>query len=345
MTKALATLATTVLGAARALGIETDELVTRAGIDHAELEVIDGRIELDALMRLWESIAEASGDPAFGLHVGERFVSAKTLHIVGYAARNCETLGDCYERTSRFARLTNEGSEISVRVEGERAFVRTNPSPGRPIWPRCYAEMALTAYLMLGRDWTNENFPVTSVSFQHVAPGDISEYVRIFGDVVRFGALKNELELPAYVLALPLREPDPSLRDYLEARAAVMLSSLEDGHELENLVRTKIDEELANGTPSVAAVAKRLAMSARTLQRRLGEENLSFTELVDDVRKKTALGLIENPRFSIFEIAALVGYRDAESFRAAFQRWTGMAPRDYRRGGPNPDAAPRSRRG
>lgn len=330
--KALATLATTVLDAARALGLDTEEIVTRAGIDRAELEVIDGRIDTDALMRLWENVAEASGDPAFGIHAGERFVSAKTIHIVGYAARNCETLGDCYERTARFGRLTNEGSEINVRTEGDRAYVRTNPLPGRPIWPRCYAEMALTAYVVLGRRWTDTPFVPLSVSFQHVAPGDISEYLRVFGGNVRFGALKNEIELPASVFALPLREPDPSLRDYLEARAAVLLSSLEEGREFENQVRTKIDEELANGTPSVAAVAKRLGMSSRTLQRRLGEEKLSFTELADDVRKKTALGLIENPRFSIFEVAALVGYRDAESFRAAFQRWTGMSPRDYRRG-------------
>ncbi|MBS2017991.1 MAG: AraC family transcriptional regulator [Deltaproteobacteria bacterium] len=345
MPKALATLATTVIDAAKSLGLDADELIVRAGVDRADLDVLDGRIEVDTLMRLWEVVAEASGDPAFGLHAGERFVSAKTIHVVGYAARNCETLGDCYERTSRFGKLTNEGSEISLRVEGDRAFMRTNPVAGRPPWPRCYAEMALAAYLALGRDWTNERFPVLGVTFQHVAPGDISEYVRIFGPNVRFGALKNELELPASALALPLREPDPSLRDYLEARAAVLLSSLEEGHELENLVRTKIDEELANGTPSVAAVAKRLAMSARTLQRRLGEENLSFTELVDDVRKKTALGLIENPRFSVFEIAALVGYRDAESFRAAFQRWTGASPRDYRRRTSPHEPAPRSRRG
>lgn len=345
MPNALATLATTMLDAARSLGLDGSELAARAGLDPAELEVVDGRVDVDRLMRLWETVAEASGDPSFGVHVGERFVSAKVLHIVGYAARNCETLGDCYERTARFARLTNEGSEISLRIEDDRAFMRTNAIPGRPQWPRCYAEMALTAYLTLGRAWTGERFTPLSVSFQHVAPADVSEYLRVFGENVRFGALKNEIELPASVLALPLREPDPSLRDYLEARAKVLLFRLGEGRELENAVRTKIDEELANGTPSVAAVAKRLGMSARTLQRRLGVESLSFTELVDDVRKTSALGLIENPRFSIFEIAALVGYRDAESFRAAFQRWTGMAPRDYRRKKAAPAAGSRSEGG
>jgi AraC-like DNA-binding protein len=329
---ALAALGRTVIDAATALGLDTVEILADARLERAQLEELDGRIEVSALMRLWSNVAEASGDASFGLHCGERFVSASTIHVVGYAARNCATLGDCYERTDRFGRLTNEGSEIVLRMEDDRAFMRANPSPGMPEWPRCYAEMALAAYLTLGRKWTGVEFVPLGVTFQHARPADISEYVRIFGSEPTFSAPKNELVLASDVLALPLKDPDPALRDYLDARAAVLLGTLEEGKDFENLVRTKIDEELANGAPSVGAVAKRLGMSARTLQRRLTSENLSFSELAEDVRKKTALGLIENPRFSVFEVAALVGYRDAQSFRLAFQRWTGSSPRDYRRG-------------
>jgi AraC-like DNA-binding protein len=106
------------------------------------------------------------------------------------------------------------------------------------------------------------------------------------------------------------------------------------------LVRTRIDEALATGAPSLSAVARMLAMSARTLQRRLSEEGLRFTDLVDDARRSTSLKLIDDRRFSIHEIAALVGYVDAESFRAAFVRWTGMNPRDYRKQGPTSSPPP-----
>jgi AraC-like DNA-binding protein len=317
--------------AASALGLDVDQLLARSGLARAALEDIDGRIDGASLLLLWELVAEQAGDPFFGLHAGERFVSAKTIHIVGYAARNCLTLGDCYERTERFGRLTNEASEIALRVEGDRAIMRVGPLPGFPIWPRCYAEMALTAYITLGQKWTGVALGTIGATFQHAAPADVSEYTRIFGAQVRFGAPKNELILPAPTLELPLREPDPSLREYLDLRAAVMLASVKEGHDFENVVRSKMDEVLANGTPTLGAVARRLGMSGRTLQRRLTEEGLSFSDVVDDVRKTAALGLIENPRFSVFEVAALAGYRDAQSFRAAFVRWTGVTPRDYRR--------------
>lgn len=328
---ALAALGRTVVDATTAMGGDAEALIRDSGVDREALYEMDGRVDSEALVKLWELAAARSGDPFFGLHAGERFVTGRSIHIVGYAARNCETLGDCYERTVRFAPLTNEASEILLRVEEDRAYMRVGPRPGQPIWPRCYAEMALTAYLALGRQWTGVPFAALGATFQHEAPPDISEYTRLFGRNVRFGAPKNELILPREVLSLALKDPDPSLREYLEARAAVLLASLNEGHDFENLVRTKIDEELANGTPSLAAVAKRLGMSGRTLQRRLLAEKLSFTTLVDDVRKSSALKLIENPRFSVFEIAALVGYRDSPSFRAAFARWTGTTPREYRR--------------
>ena len=96
-------------------------------------------------------------------------------------------------------------------------------------------------------------------------------------------------------------------------------------------MRTTIDAELANGTPSLATIAVRLKTSSRTLQRRLAEEKLSFSQLVDDVRRESALALMADRRFSVAEIAAHVGYQDAYSFRAAFLRWTGVTPRVYRR--------------
>jgi AraC-like DNA-binding protein len=327
----LAALARTAIEAAHASSVDIEHVLRRTPIDIDLVDERDGRVEVDVLLELWSGIAAASQDPFFGLHVGERFVSAKTVHVVGFAARNSRTLGDCYTRTVRFARLTNEGSEIDLRMEGDRARMCVGPLPGLPVWPRCYAEMAISAYLTTGRNWTGIDFAPLGATFQHPAPDDVSEYIRLFGDNVRFGAAKNELLLSASVLELPLREHDPALGDYLEARARVLLESLSVGESFENDVRSKIDAELANGAPSLDAVARQLGMSARTLQRRLATKGMSFADLANDVRRKTALSLIVRDELSVYEVAALTGYQDAPSFRAAFVRWTGMTPREYRR--------------
>ncbi|MBX3193409.1 MAG: AraC family transcriptional regulator [Labilithrix sp.] len=328
---ALAALARTAAEAATRFGLDLEPLLKKVGLSRAEIDEMDGRVESAALLRMWEVIADASGNPFFGLHIGERLVDAKTIHVVGYMAKNSRVLGDCYGRTARFARLTNEASEISLRTEGGRGVMRVGPLPGTTPWPRCYAEMALAAYLSLGRRWTGVAFHAVAVTFQHPAPRDVSEYARLFGDDVRFGAAKNELFVDASVLELPLRDPDASLSEYLDLRASALLEAIGKGGELEIILRKRIDEELVEGAPSLPRVAKRMGMSARTLQRRLSEAELSFSDIVDDVRRTAALRLIAEPKLSVFEIAAMVGYRDATSFRAAFERWTGLTPRDYRR--------------
>jgi len=68
----------------------------------------------------------------------------------------------------------------------------------------------------------------------------------------------------------------------------------------------------------------------RTLQRRLSERGLSYSDLLGEVRKTLALNLLENPSLGIAQIAYLLGYSEVSTFNHAFRRWVGQAPGDYR---------------
>jgi AraC-like DNA-binding protein len=78
------------------------------------------------------------------------------------------------------------------------------------------------------------------------------------------------------------------------------------------------------------SVAREMAMSPRTLRRRLREEGTTFREVVGDLRKGLALDYLESSDLSLEEIAALLGYEDAANFNRAFRRWLGEAPGRYR---------------
>ena len=88
---------------------------------------------------------------------------------------------------------------------------------------------------------------------------------------------------------------------------------------------------LSGDGPMIERVARRLDVSARTLQRRLREGGTSYTKLVDEVRFKCARRLLGAPRTSITDVAAAVGYADPSSFSRSFARWSGMQPKAYRR--------------
>jgi AraC-like DNA-binding protein len=77
-------------------------------------------------------------------------------------------------------------------------------------------------------------------------------------------------------------------------------------------------------------LAKALGMSARSLQRRLRERELSYQKLVTEVRKGSAQRLLSQPARSVGEVASALGY-ELSAFNRVFRGWTGMSPSDYRK--------------
>jgi AraC-like DNA-binding protein len=71
-------------------------------------------------------------------------------------------------------------------------------------------------------------------------------------------------------------------------------------------------------------------MSLRTLSRKLGEEDTSFAEILDQLRAALAKRYLHDKTLTISEIAWLLGYRQISSLTHAFKRWTGQTPRRFR---------------
>jgi len=88
---------------------------------------------------------------------------------------------------------------------------------------------------------------------------------------------------------------------------------------------------LPAGHPTIDRAARRYGIPVRTLQRRLHEVGLSYSELVDEVRFEAACRLLDDPQARIADVAAALGFTDPSNFSRAFVRWTGLSPREYRR--------------
>jgi AraC-like DNA-binding protein len=88
---------------------------------------------------------------------------------------------------------------------------------------------------------------------------------------------------------------------------------------------------LSDGPPDVASVAKAMGVSVRTLQRRLLAAGLTFVGIVARARLDVARQLLDDPARRVIDVALDLGYSDHAHFTRAFARWTGLAPRDFRR--------------
>jgi AraC-like DNA-binding protein len=332
MNRARATVAASVvrsiLDAAAHYGIDVDALCRDLGIDRKVVDDFDGRVPYEALLGAWEALSRASGDEWLGLHFAERFASSRTFYVVGMAARRCATVGQAIELAVRYARVVNEATEMRVfRVPG-MTILQDGPAPPRPPWPRHYSEASLAAFISLGRRWVGPVVSPLRVRFAHASPPDPTPLERWFGCPVAFEQPQNQLEFSDAVVATRLPEPDPDVREYLESRARTVLATLETPSTLPRL-RDAVRLELADGA-RLEHVAKRLAMSKRTLQRRLADEGLDFQRLVDEERCELALAALQRRGLSVTEAARAAGYADEKAFRRACRRWTGMTPRELR---------------
>ncbi len=167
----------------------------------------------------------------------------------------------------------------------------------------------------------------TRVRFAYIRPSGGREFERFFGCSVEFGAPSDQLEFSNETLALPLITADPLLLEVLRPfceEAARTRNTAAGSHRAS--VENEVQRLLPQGRASAEPVAKALALSVRTLQRRLSEEGTTFAEVVDQLRRSLALQYLKDPGFPPAQIAWLLGYEEPTSFNHAFRRWTGHSP-------------------
>src|SRR5262249_5327162 len=123
---------------------------------------------------------------------------------------------------------------------------------------------------------------------------------------------------------------DPALRTWLERQAAEILARLPADGDVRDEVRSVLSTQVTAGEVQIEVVARRLATTPRTLQRRLARAGTSFVALGADARKKAAETHLRDTTLSIAEVTYLLGYSEPAAFHRAFKRWHGKTPQAFR---------------
>jgi len=108
------------------------------------------------------------------------------------------------------------------------------------------------------------------------------------------------------------------------------LNAQEPHQTLVDGARAQVRHALLSGEPALEIIAEKMGMSAGSLQRRLRDQGLTFTALVDKVRCELATYYLQQRHLPISELALLLGYSEVSAFSRAFRRWFGISPRQWR---------------
>lgn len=315
-------------------GVAPQRLLAGVQLEPSILDQREARIAASVYVDLLELGLALSGDADLGLHLGEA-VRPGHFGVLGYLLMSCATLGDALHRQARYAELVGSLGRVELADEPPRAgyepLVRHSWEPLLPRQQRQLAEETLTCWLRFGH-WISglEQAPV-EVRFRHPAPADTTEHRRIFRCPVLFGQADNALVFPRRLLALPLGQADSQIQRTLDAYAGRLLESIRRGEGVLERARQCLAERLPEQAVDLEALAGELALSPRTLQRRLRDSGLSFSRLVDETRQQLVLHHLRDPALELADVASLVGFSETGSLARAFRRWTGQSLGQYRR--------------
>jgi AraC-like DNA-binding protein len=285
----------------------------------------DVRISPAQFCVAWAEAIRLTRDPQLALALASA-TPPGAFGIVEYVCRAAPTLGDALRQWVRYLNLLDDAVEVALEVEEDRAYVRVvreSDAPAPASHELCFALVARHA-----RQLATSPFRVVAVELAH--SGDPAAYRAWFEAPVVFGADQTQLVLPRAALETALATSDPQLLSILTRAASDLVRRGVADPTIAAQVARVLQEELRSDHGTIEHVAKRIGMTARSLQRRLRDESTSFQALREQVRQELAQRYLEE-RLSISEISFLLGFSEPSAFFRAFKRWTGLTPVEARR--------------
>ncbi|MGB5255383.1 MAG: helix-turn-helix transcriptional regulator, partial [Sedimenticolaceae bacterium] len=172
-----------------------------------------------------------------------------------------------------------------------------------------------------GSDWCP-----SQVTFQSQPAFGKSVWKAFPGTCLLVGQSETCVTVPAEILSLPW--PDGRETATTQPIPAEFVPSHSD---FPSSLSLAIRPYLADGYPTIELAAELAGISVRTLQRRLSQCHLSYSDLVKHLRFEVATALLADPHNTVIDAACEVGFSDPSHFSRAFRRMAGVSPREFRR--------------
>jgi AraC-like DNA-binding protein len=309
------------------IGVRVTHVLRRAGLPDDLFAHPSARLETAAYFRLWEAIEAEAGDGTFPLRLygalrGESFSPS---HFAALCSPNLLT---ALSRLSRYKPLVGP-LRLDVEEEHDEVVVHLRWPEPVPKAPPTLAAAELLFSVCLARMGTRERICPKRVTMKEPPPRR-EAYESFAGVPIRRGE--------GYTVAFaradatrPFLSSNDALWAVFEPELRRRLAELDASATTRERVRATLLEGLPGGDVAMESVARRLALSKRTLQRRLEDEGTSYQEVLRETRVALACHYLERTAVPLGEISFLLGFEETSSFFRAFSNWTGRTPDTVRR--------------
>ncbi|KYF94221.1 hypothetical protein BE20_00760 [Sorangium cellulosum] len=303
--------------------LDTAPLLDVLGATEGELRRPACRVPYAALDRAIEAAASRVGAAGLGAALA-RVRDEDTYGVAALLLLAGPSFRDGLARAVAYQRVWGDGERFALSALRGGLAVRFE-HPGRSALAcAVLAECALVEIADAVRLLTGKPAEGHAARLRHGRLGPDDALCAALGVAPAYGCAESALALPAEVAGRPVAAPPELLGRALERIALTAVAALPASASLADRIASMLRAELDVAAPRLESVARRLHMSARTLQRRLQREGTSFHDLVDRERRARAVDLIDRGA-SAKEAALLVGFAEPGSLARARKRWSAGA--------------------
>ena len=315
------------LEAAKRSGFSTELLLQECGIEPADVANPEARIDKKTFIHLMLTVMRHTEDEFMGFGSG-RVSKPGTYSMMAHAVINCATLEKAIRRGAKFYELFDYAITSRLIPSDDEALIQF-VSRGDVLFRPHIMEAVVFLTLrflswLIGQQIVPKRI---NLDFDSIDDG---EFANQFPCQVHYSQPRCEIVLDSRYMAMPLVQNQLSLSKFLKASLEELMDGDIENASLNAQIRSIISKEFGNNFPDFSVVCDKLAMTPQTLRRRLKDENTSYQEIKDTIRKDASIYYLSKPELTIDEIALLMGFSEASSFHRAFKKWTGKTPSAYR---------------
>jgi AraC-like DNA-binding protein len=309
-------------------GGSIESLYSKAGIEHRRYGLDDEGLSEDQFFRFVSEAAVQTNEADFGLKIGRR-LTLGSFGLLSKAIMSCANLGAALQLMERYSVLVMPLLRITS-VQTERHVIFELDAASR------YAELntiILEALIScignIGRMLLGRDLEIQKLTLKLSPPDNLSAYPMSFSNRIIFSADRNAIYVAPEILSLPFITANPvdaqTSRAQCEAELLKSQASSKLKEEVTHQIRYYLDKN-----PSETFIAEQLNLSARSLRRKLALDETHYRGLLKSVREDMAFYYLRQTELQVAQIAQKLGYQETSNFRAAFKKWTGKSPRQWR---------------
>lgn len=312
------------LDISRESGFSTEDI-----IKHAKIDLNKPIQEIDT-PRIINNVYNYTKDEALMVKLGQR-VDVTYFGSFGFALMSCSSFSEAIKLINRYQLLLGTGINLNVLSDSHNPqyTLRVSISILSNLQKKLLTELIISQSIYLLRIITNNDKLKFTISFQHEGINNKELYESILKCNVKFNQLHNEISVPIDLSKEKLVSANSAVHIIYEEQCERLLRDLNKVENFSAATR-RILLQAGDDLPDIKEVAFKLHMSESTLRRRLKEESSSYRIICDEVRDVLAKKYLTSTNLTISDIAMLLNYSEAASFRRAFIRWNKVTPNDYR---------------